>query len=79
MGIGKKTVTHRGKKVVERATDGIPIIGDLVDDAIQSGPMDRADDSLGRTKDRFDGGKDDGPLGKQGKKKDKGLLGRKDD
>ena len=60
MGIGKKAVTHKGKKVVEGATEDILVVGDLVDDAVKSGPMDRADDSLGKTKDKLDRGKDKG-------------------
>ncbi|TNF73318.1 MAG: hypothetical protein EP299_08380 [Acidobacteria bacterium] len=60
MGIGKKAVTHKGKKVVEGATEDIPVVGDLVDDAVKSGPMDRADDSLGKTKDKLDRDKDKG-------------------
>lgn len=53
MGIGKKAVTHKGKKVVEGVTEDIPVVGDLVDSSVKSGPMDRADDSLDRTKDKF--------------------------
>lgn len=62
MGIGKKAVTHKGKKVVENATEGIPVVGDLVDDAVKSGPMDRAGDGLDKTKDKFDRDKKKGPL-----------------
>jgi hypothetical protein len=65
MGIGKKAATHKGKKVVENVTEDIPIVGDLVDDAIKSGPMDRTEDSLDRTKDKFD------------RKKDKGIRDRR--
>jgi hypothetical protein len=60
MGIGKKAVTHKGKKVVEGVTDGIPVVGDLVDSSIQSGPMDRVGDSLDKTKDKFDRDKNKG-------------------
>ena len=67
MGISKKAVTHKGKKVVEGVTEDIPVVGDLVDNSVKSGPMDRADDSLDRTKDKFDRGKD------------KGLRGGKED
>ena len=66
MGIGKKAVTHKGKKVVENATDGIPVVGDLVDSSIRSGPGDRAGDSLDKTKDKFDRDKGKGPLGRKG-------------
>ena len=52
MGVGKKAVTHKGKKVVEGVTEDIPIVGDLVDDSIKSGPMDRTKDSLDNTKDK---------------------------
>jgi hypothetical protein len=65
MGIGKKAATHKGKKMVENVAEDIPIVGDLVDDAIQSGPMDRADDSLDRTKDKFD--RDKGKFGRDKK------------
>ena len=67
MGMGKKAVTHKGKKVVEGVTEDIPVVGDLVDDSIKSGPMDRADDSLDKTKDKLD------------RDKDKGLRDRRDD
>ena len=65
MGIGKKAATHKGKKVIENATEDIPVVGDLVDKSIKSGPVDRADDSLDRTKDKLD------------RKKDKGLRDRR--
>ena len=54
MGIGKKAVTHKGKKVVENVTEDIPVVGDLVDDAVKSGPVDRAGDGLDNTKDKLD-------------------------
>ena len=65
MGIGKKAVTNKGKKLVENATDGIPVVGDLVDNSIKSGPADRAGDSLEKSKNQR--GRDNG----------KGTLGRK--
>jgi hypothetical protein len=65
MGIGKKAATHKGKKVIENATEDIPVVGDLVDDAVKSGPMDRTQDSLDRTKDKFD------------RKDDRGIRDRK--
>ncbi len=60
MGIGKKAVTHKGKKVVENATEDIPVVGDLVDKSISSGPADRAGDTLDRGKDKLDRKKDGG-------------------
>ena len=33
MGIGKKAATHKGKKVIENATEDIPVVGDLVDNS----------------------------------------------
>ena len=65
MGIGKKAATHKGKKVIENATEDIPVVGDLVDDAVKSGPMDRTEDSLDRTKDKLD------------RKQNKGIRDRK--
>ena len=65
MGVGKKAVTHKGKKAVEKATEDIPIVGDLVDNSIKSGPVDRADDSLDQAKDKVD------------RKKDKGIRDRR--
>ena len=65
MGIGKKAATHKGKKVIENATEDIPVVGDLVDRTIKSGPLDSAEDSLDRTKDKFD------------RKKDKGIRDRR--
>ena len=64
MGVGKKVVTRKGKKLVENTTEGIPVVGDLVDSSIKSGPMDRTQDSLEGTKDKLKRGKDKGPLGK---------------
>jgi hypothetical protein len=65
MGVGKKAVTHKGKKVIENATEDIPVVGDLVDNSIKSGPVDRADDSLDQAKDKVD------------RKKDKGIRDRR--
>lgn len=65
MGIGKKAVSHKGKKVVENVTEDIPVVGDLVDDAVKSGPMDRAEDGLDNTKDKFDRDKGKGPLSRK--------------
>ena len=65
MGVGKKAVTHKGKKVIENATEDIPVVGDLVDNSIKSGPVDRADDSLDQAKNKVD------------RKKDKGIRDRR--
>ena len=65
MGIGKKAVTHKGKKLVEGVTEDIPVVGDLVDSSVKSGPMDRAGDSLDKTKDKLDRDKNKGPLGRR--------------
>jgi hypothetical protein len=64
MGVGKKVVTRKGKKIVENTTDDIPIVGDLVDSSIKSGPVDRTKDSLDGAKDKLERGKDKGSLGK---------------
>ena len=64
MGIGKKAATHKGKKMVENATEDIPVVGDVVDQSISSGPMDRAGDSLDEAKGKLD------------RKKDRGLRDR---
>ena len=42
--------------MVEGVTEDIPVVGDLVDSSIQSGPGDRAGDSLD---------KNTGPLGRK--------------
>jgi hypothetical protein len=63
MGIGKKVVTRKGKKIVENTTEDIPIVGDLVDDAIKSGPVDRTRDSVEGAKDKVTG--KDGPLNRK--------------
>lgn len=62
VGLGKKAVTHKGKKVVEGVTEDIPVVGDLVDDRVKSGPMDRTKDGLDNTKDKFDRDKKKGLL-----------------
>jgi hypothetical protein len=72
MGIGKKAVTHKGKKVIEKATEDIPVVGDLVDKSIKSGPLDGVEDSLDQTKDKLDRGK-----GKLGRDKKDGPFDRK--
>ena len=46
MGIGKKVVENKTKKVVENVTGDIPVVGDMVDKNVKSGPMDRAGDSV---------------------------------
>ena len=75
MGIGKKVATNKAKKVVEGVTEDIPVVGDLVDQSIKSGPMDRADDTLDDAKDRFDRDKDKGLLDRA-KDEDKGRFDR---
>ena len=54
MGVGKKAVEHKTKKVVENVTDDIPVVGDMVDRNVKSGPMDRAGDSIDKSKDKLD-------------------------
>ncbi|MEJ2542259.1 MAG: hypothetical protein P8188_20225, partial [Gemmatimonadota bacterium] len=65
------------KKTVEKATKDIPIVGDVVDKNVRTGPLDGADDALDDAKDRA------GDTLKQGgealdKGKDK-LSGKKKD
>ena len=52
MGVGKKAVEHKAKKTVEKATKDIPVVGDVVDKSVSTGPLDRADDALEDGKDR---------------------------
>jgi hypothetical protein len=52
MGVGKKVVEHKTKKVVENVTEGIPVVGDAVDRNVKSGPLDRADDAADKGKDK---------------------------
>ena len=54
MGVGKKVVEHKTKKVVENVTGDIPVVGDMVDRNVKSGPMDRAGDSIDKSKDKLD-------------------------
>ena len=54
MGVGKKIVEGKTKKVVENATEGIPVVGDVVDKSIKSGPVDRASDGLDDAKKDLD-------------------------
>lgn len=56
MGVGKKVVTGKAKKSVEKATSGIPVVGDVVDKSINSGPMDKVSDDLDDAKDQLDDG-----------------------
>jgi hypothetical protein len=53
MGIGKKVVERKTKKVVENVTGDIPVVGDMVDKNIKSGPMDRAGDTMDKGKDKL--------------------------
>ncbi len=76
MGIGKKAVEGKAKRVVENVTEDIPVVGDLVDKSIKSGPMDQIDDSLEETKDKFDRDKNKGVFKDKDDDK-KGLLGKK--
>ena len=46
MGIGKKAVSHKGKKVVENVTEDIPVVGDLVDRNVYGPDEFDADASL---------------------------------
>jgi hypothetical protein len=54
MGIGKKVVENKTKKVVENVTGDIPVVGDMVDKNVKSGPRDRAGDAADKGKDRLD-------------------------
>ena len=58
MGIGKKVVENKTKKVVENVTGDIPVVGDMVDKNIKSGPMDRAGDTMEKGKDKLGDTKD---------------------
>ena len=53
MGIGKKAVKRKSKKVVESATKGIPVVGDTIDRKVKAGPKDRLGDKAGKTKDKL--------------------------
>ena len=52
MGVVKGAAKHKGKKAVENATEDIPVVGDVVDSAVSSGPMDKAGDKLDKDRDR---------------------------
>lgn len=54
MGVGKKVVENKTKKVVENVTEDIPIVGDAIDKNVKSGPMDRAGDMADKGKDKVD-------------------------
>jgi hypothetical protein len=66
MGIGTKLAKRKGKKVVENAAEGIPVVGDMVDKNVKSGPMDRVGDSVDKGKDKLDKS-----IGKAGKRRGK--------
>jgi hypothetical protein len=75
MGVGKKAVEHKAKKTVEKATKDIPIVGDVVDKSVRTGPLDGADDALEGAKDRAgDTLKETGEALDEGKDK---LTGKK--
>ena len=54
MGVGKKVVENKTKKFVEDVTGDIPIVGDIVDKNVKSGPMDRVSDTADKGKDKLD-------------------------
>ena len=53
MGIGKKVVGRKTKKVVENVTEDIPVVGGAVDRNVKSGPLDRAGDAADKGKDKL--------------------------
>jgi hypothetical protein len=61
MGVVKGAAKHKGKKTIENATEDMGVVGEVIDNNISSGPLDKAGDTvnkatddLGMKKDRRD-------------------------
>ncbi len=61
MGVVKGAAKHKGKKTIENATEDMGVVGEVIDNNISSGPLDKAGDTvnkatddLGKKKDRRD-------------------------
>jgi hypothetical protein len=51
MGVVKGAAKHKGKKAVENATDDMGVVGDVIDNNISSGPLDKAGDTVNKATD----------------------------
>lgn len=51
MGVVKGAAKHKGKKVVENATEDMGVVGDVIDNNISSGPLDKAGDTVNKATD----------------------------
>jgi hypothetical protein len=60
MGVVKGAAKHKGKKMVENATDDMGVVGDVIDKNISSGPLDAAGDKLDKATDDIGGRKKKG-------------------
>jgi hypothetical protein len=60
MGVVKGAAKHKGKKMVENATEDMGVVGDVIDRNISSGPIDSAGDKLNKATDDIGGRKKKG-------------------
>ena len=64
MGIAKGVAKHKGKKIANNAMGDMGVVGDVIDKHTTTGPLDAADDKIGKTTDSI-GKKNRGPLKKR--------------
>ncbi len=53
MGIGKTVAKQQVKKSTNKALDNMGAVGDVVDKHTTTGPLDKAEDSIDKTKDKL--------------------------
>jgi hypothetical protein len=51
MGVIKGAAKHKAKKVVDNTLDDMGAVGDVIDKHTTTGPLDKAEDSVNKTKD----------------------------
>jgi hypothetical protein len=54
MGVVKGVAKHTGNKVVNNALDDAGVVGDVIDKRTSTGPLDKAEDTLDKTKKNID-------------------------
>lgn len=53
MGIGKTVAKQQVKKSTNKALDNMGAVGDVIDKHTSTGPLDKAEDSIDKTADKF--------------------------
>jgi hypothetical protein len=54
MGVVKGVAKHKGKKAVNEKLDDAGVVGDVIDKRTSTGPLDKAEDTLDKTKKNID-------------------------